>query len=173
MKFSSFTRFAFLGFLFSFVHESAAQAPDWMFALEGTYIGRVEHSNGEMESVQDVRLDGLRNGEENGFVLQFRYSTADGIREKVEMWDWNVETSQVLMTTLEENKPFSSSWFSQKEGAQIVLSRGGEFAGRAVIIQLRLLRLPGQLRMDYLFNNGDGEWKLFERYILDEEDINE
>jgi hypothetical protein len=175
MKFSSFTRIVFLVSIFSFpsAHESLAQAPDWMFALEGTYIGRVEDSSTEIESVYDVRLDGLRNGDENGFVLQFRYSTANGIREKVEMWNWNVETSQVLMTTLEDNKPFSSSWFVEKEGAQVVLSRGGEYAKRAVIHQLRVLRLPGQLRMDYLINAGSGAWELIERYVLDEENMEE
>lgn len=49
------------------------QAPDWMFTLEGTYVGRFEmpaSEGGNMRTV-DARMDGKRSGAENGFVLQF------------------------------------------------------------------------------------------------------
>ena len=42
-----------------------------MFALEGTYIGRLEMEVGsESLLTYDVRMDGLRNGKEDGFMLQ-------------------------------------------------------------------------------------------------------
>ena len=148
--------------------ESLAQTPDWMFALEGTYVGRIESIDADVSTSSDVRLDGLRNGSENGFVLQFAFSTDDGIHERVEMWGWDNQMGQVEMTTLEDNKPMSSRWFVSKPGAQVILSRGGSDAGRAVLIQWRIQRLPSQLRMDRLINDGSGQWELRDRYVLDE-----
>ena len=151
-----------------FASVSLAQTPDWMFALEGTYVGRMETMEGALKATTDVRLDGLRNGSEDGFVLQFAISTEFGIRERVEMWGWDKELDQVLMTTLEDNKPLVSKWFVDQSGAQVVLSCGGSEAGRAVLIQWRITRLPGQLRMDRLINDGSGRWELLDRYVLDE-----
>lgn len=151
--------------------ESTAQTPDWMFALEGTYVGRIEKIDGDISASSDIRLDGLRNGNEDGFVLQFAISTDDGIRERVEMWSWDAQNEQVKMTSLEDNKPVSSTWFVDNTGPQVVMSRGGSEAGRAVLIQLRIQRLPGQLRMDRMINDGSGEWELCDRYVLDEAEI--
>jgi hypothetical protein len=153
--------------------ESMAQTPDWMFALEGTYVGRIESIDADVSKSSDVRLDGLRNGSENGFVLQFAISTDDGIHERVEMWGWDAQNEQVKMTSLEDNKQVSSSWFVQNTGPQVVMSRGGSESGRAVLIQWRIQRLPGQLRMDRMINDGSGHWELRDRYVLDEAEIEE
>jgi len=173
MKTFIFPRFSILMLVFTgfCALESVAQAPDWMFALEGTYVGRLEISEDNVKVTNDVRLDGLRNGVEDGFVLQFMVSNDNGIQERVEMWGWDLDNKQVLITTLEDNKPTVSAWYAEKEGTQVVLSRGGSDAGRAVLIRLRIQRLPGQLRLDRLINDGDGQWQLQERYVLDEETI--
>tara|TARA_B110000285_G_scaffold189072_1_gene215566 strand:- start:1863 stop:2387 length:525 start_codon:yes stop_codon:yes gene_type:complete len=147
------------------------QTPDWMFALEGTYVGRLEVMDGESKTKSDVRLDGLRNGDEDGFVLQFATSTEQGIRERVEMWSWDDQAGQVQMTTLEDNKPTKFSWFVNANGRQVVLSRGGSENGRAVLIEYRIQRFPGELRLNRFINDGSGEWVLRDRYILDEEEI--
>jgi len=151
-----------------FAMQTSAQTPDWMFALEGTYVGRLEILDSEILATHDIRLDGLRNGSEDGFVLQFAISEDDGIRERVEMWSWDAQNEQVKMTSLEDNKPVSSTWFVDNTGPQVVMSRGGSESGRAVLIELRIQRLPGQLRMDRLINDGSGQWELRDRYVLDE-----
>ena len=151
-----------------FTLQTIAQTPDWMFALEGTYVGRLEIVDNEIQATYDIRLDGLRNGNEDGFVLQFAISGDDGIRERVEMWSWDAQNQQVKMTSLEDNKPVASTWFVDSTGSQVVMSRGGSEWGRAVLIQMRIQRLPGQLRMDRMINDGSGQWELRDRYVLDE-----
>ena len=81
--------FPFLCLTFGYLI-SPAQAqvtPDWMFALEGPYVGRFEKAmEGKDELVTyDARFDGLRNGKENGFVLQVAKEVNGEIFKSVQM----------------------------------------------------------------------------------------
>lgn len=161
----------FLGSIGTTPAQSQGQAPDWMFALEGSYVGRMEVQNAEkaagIESF-DVRLDGLRNGREDGFVLQIAVVRGGEVEEHVEMWNWDAELDQILMTSLAGNQRISTAWFHSTNGLQTVLTRGGEYESEAAIMRLRLERLAGQLRIDCHANGGEGEWLLVYRYVLDD-----
>jgi hypothetical protein len=147
----------------------AQQTPDWMFALEGTYIGRLEMEVG-LESLltYDVRMDGLRNGKEDGFMLQISKEQDEAISESAQMWLWDHENSVVEVTVLENNQPTISEWFVTQSGLSTSLTRGAAEGQRAVIERWRLERLPGQLRWDKYVNFGDGDWRFRWRYVLDE-----
>lgn len=140
-----------------------------MFALEGTYIGRLEMEVG-LESLltYDVRMDGLRNGKEDGFMLQISKEQDEAISESAQMWLWDSEASVVEVTILENNQPTISEWFVTQSGLSTSLTRGSAEGQRAVIERWRLERLPGQLRWDKYVNFGDGDWRFRWRYVLDE-----
>ena len=148
----------------------SGQAPDWMFALEGTYVGRYEIPADEGEAMQtvDARLDGKRSGAEDGFVLQFSRESATGIVKEAQMWSWNASADALDVTAIQEGKRNESQWFAAPKGLAVNLTRGGTVDGAAAIERLRLERLPGQLRLTKQYNLGDGEWMLQWRYILDD-----
>lgn len=151
----------------SFVY---GQAPDWMFALEGAYVGRFELPDGSGEAMQtmDARLDGKRSGIEDGFVLQFARESEEGIVKEAQMWSWNASEGVLDVTAIQDMHRDESRWFAAPKGLAVSLTRGGTVAGAAAIERLRLERLPGQLRLTKQYNLGDGEWTLQWRYILDD-----
>ena len=149
---------------------SSAQAPDWMFALEGSYVGRFEMPSGEDDvmTTLDARLDGKRSGAEDGFVLQFAREAASGIVKEAQMWSWNDAAGTLDVTAISDGQRAESQWFASPKGLAVNLTRGGTVAGAAAIERLRLERLPGQLRLTKQYNLGDGEWTMQWRYILDD-----
>jgi hypothetical protein len=146
------------------------QAPDWMFALEGTYVGRFEMPAGEGENMRtvDARMDGKRSGAEDGFVLQFARESEDGIVKEAQMWSWNASAGALDVTAIQDGQRNETQWFATPKGLAVNLTRGGAVEGAAAIERLRLERLPGQLRLTKQYNLGDGEWTLQWRYILDD-----
>lgn len=148
----------------------SAQAPDWMFALEGSYVGRFEKPSGDGEAMDtvDARLDGKRSGAEDGFVLQFAREAASGIVKEAQMWSWNGVAGALDITAISDGQRTESQWFASPKGLAVSLTRGGTVAGAAAIERLRLERLPGQLRLTKQYNLGDGVWTLQWRYILDD-----
>ena len=154
-------------FLTSNVH---GQAPDWMFALEGTYVGRYEipAQGGEAMEALDARLDGKRSGAEDGFVLQFARESTMGIVKEAQMWSWNASVGALDVTAIQDGQRSETQWFAAPKGLAVNLTRGGTVDGAAAIERLRLERLPGQLRLTKQFNLGDGEWTLQWRYILND-----
>jgi hypothetical protein len=152
---------------------SPAQAqvtPDWMFALEGPYVGRFEQAmEGNDELVTyDARFDGLRNGKENGFVLQVAKEVNGEIFKSVQMWNWNDANQTVEIASLNDNEAVTSEWFVSSGTLSTSLTRGASEGHAAVIERWRIERLPGQLRWDKYVNFGDGKWKFRWRYVLDE-----
>jgi hypothetical protein len=149
----------------------AQETPDWMFALEGRYVGRFEEAVlGTDELLTfDVRIDGLRNGKEDGFVLQLSTDMSGQISEAVQMWNWNRTSSTVDITVIAENQPQISEWFYTSSGFSTLLTRGTSEGNVAAIERWRLERLPGQLRWDKYVNFGDGNWQFRWRYVLDEQ----
>jgi hypothetical protein len=164
---------ALLCCLLGFSQFGQAQTPNWMFALEGTYIGRQEipdiHAGGGRRT-NDARLDGRKNGEENGFVLQWREEGQnEEIEVRLETWHWDAELEQVVITRIVENKPIAENWFVlESDGAHAVLSRGGEHENGPALLKLTFERLPGQLRLDLRANNGSGKWTEVYRMLLDD-----
>ena len=148
----------------------SGQAPDWMFALEGTYVGRFEMPRGEGENMRtmDARMDGKRSGAEDGFVLQFARESEDGIVKEAQMWSWNALAGALDVMAIQDGQRYETRWFASPESLAVNLTRGGAVDGAAAIERLRLERLPGQLRLTKQFNLGDGEWTLQWRYILDD-----
>jgi len=146
------------------------QAPDWMFALEGTYVGRYEIPAGEGEAMEtvDARMDGKRSGAEDGFVLQFARESVTGIIKEAQMWSWNASEGALDVTAIQDGQRNETQWFAEPKGLAVNLTRGGAVDGAAAIERLRLERLPGQLRLTKQYNLGDGEWTLQWRYILDD-----
>lgn len=150
-----------------------AQAPDWMFALEGTYVGRLEW-HPESPSLEatpltvDARMDGKRSGSEDGFVLQFSREAEGGIEKEAQMWSWSSTENTLDIMAIQNGQRTESQWFATQSGPTVLLTRGGTVNGQAAIERLRLERLPGQLRLTKQYNTGDGEWTLLWRYILDD-----
>jgi len=146
-----------------------AQAPDWLFVLEGSYVGRYEVpvSNGDVETF-DARWDGKRSGQEDGFVLQVSWERETGIEKQAQVWNWNSATNQVDLMSIEGGQRTESHWFVENSGNTTLLTRGGSHNGTAVIQRMRLERLPGQLRVHQHYNAGDGNWVLMWRFILDD-----
>ena len=146
------------------------QAPDWMFALEGAYVGRFEMPAGEGENMRtvDARMDGKRSGAEDGFVLQFARESEDGIVKEAQMWSWNASAGALDVTAIQDGQRIETQWFAAPKGLAVNLTRGGAVDGAAAIERLRLERLPAQLRLTKQYNLGDGEWTLQWRYILDD-----
>ncbi len=108
---------------------SPAQAqvtPDWMFALEGPYVGRFEQAmEGNDELVTyDARFDGLRNGKENGFVLQVAKEVNGEIFKSVQMWNWNDANQTVEIASLNDNEAVTSEWFVSSGTLSTSLTRG-------------------------------------------------
>jgi len=165
-----FTPILFVGFALA-SSASLAQAPDWMFALEGAYVGRheMQPADGTTELITvDARMDGKRSGSEDGFVLQLSRETEDGIEKEAQMWSWNSENGLLEIMAIQDGQRIESEWFASQKGPTVHLTRGGSVAGQAAIERVRLERLPGQLRLTKQYNIGDGEWMLLWRYILDD-----
>lgn len=156
--------------LFFFLNESSAQAPDWMFALEGSYVGRMEEVSDVPDEVstRDARLDGKRNGKEDGFVLQWALATDVQISEVAEMWTWQSGQDNLLVTRLEGNRPVSKTYWVSESGNMTVLTCGSSEGNQAVLERIRIQRIPGQLRFDRYVNFGDGNWEFRSRFVLDE-----
>lgn len=150
-----------------------AQAPDWMFALEGTYVGRYEAPSKASDDAMDMqtldaRIDGKRSGAEDGFVLQIALEAESGVVKEAQMWSWNSALNQLEIMAIQDGQRTQSQWFADQVGPTVNLTRGGSVAGQAAIERLRLERLPGQLRLTKQFNTGDGQWTLLWRYVLDD-----
>jgi len=146
-----------------------SQAPDWMFVLEGTYVGRYEVPDEEGGvSALDARWDGKRSGQEDGFVLQISRESGTNVEKEAQMWEWNSELQVLDVTAIEDGQRISTQWFAHESGPAVLLTRGGNANGRAVIQRLRIERLPGQLRVHLHHNSGDGNWDLQWRYVLDD-----
>ena len=145
-----------------------AQAPDWMFALEGSYVGRYEVPDEAGLIAVDARWDGKRSGKEDGFVLQISREYAEGIEKEAQMWNWNADQNLLDLTTIADGRRLSTEWFCTTEGLATTMTRGGNVDGKAAIIRVRLERLPGQLRVQEHCNFGDGTWQLQWRYVLDD-----
>lgn len=160
------------GFVFSSLCSvlNAQQTPDWMFALEGTYVGRFEMALEDSDELvtRDARVDGLRNGKENGFVLQVSIESEVGIEKSAQMWTWNDEAGMIDIASLSDRQANTSAWFVSSAGLMTTLTRGSSDAKNAVIERWRLERLPRQLRWDKSVNAGDGKWLFRWRYVLDE-----
>jgi len=146
-----------------------AQTPDWLFVLEGAYVGRYETpiSNGDM-MIQDARWDGKRNGKEDGFVLQISRESDAAVLKEAQVWTWDSQESVLNLMVLEDGVRKESQWFCETSGPATILTRGGNISQRAAIIRIRMERLPGQLRVQEHANFGDGEWILQWRYVLDD-----
>lgn len=147
-----------------------AQTPDWMFALEGVYIGRLEmpDPSGVGDKVSwDARLDGRRNLQENGFVLQWMIERDSGVEETLTTWHW--EDERVCETTIVSGRPSEECWLvtGQTDHA-VILRRGGEFGGAAMLFERTVERLPGQLRITELHNDGSGKWEFAVGYVFEE-----
>ena len=164
--------FLFLSLTFGALISSAQaqMTPDWMFALEGPYVGRFEQAiDGKDELMTyDARFDGLRNGKENGFVLQLAKEVNGEIFKSVQMWNWNDANQTVEIASLNNNEAVTSEWFVSSGTLSTSLTRGASEANAAVIERWRIERLPGQLRWDRYVNFGDGDWQFRWRYVLDE-----
>jgi hypothetical protein len=151
--------------------EGQAQMPDLMFAIEGTYIGRLEtqllsDGSGDTASV-DVRLDGRRNAAEDGFVLQWAFSEGETVRKKVAMWRWDSEMEMLEVTYVNNRSTIVERWHVKSvTKSRVVLVRGGSHDGEAVLIRLAIERFPGQLKFDQYTNDGSGSWTFLHRYVL-------
>lgn len=147
-----------------------AQTPDWMFALEGAYIGRYEvpDPSGVRDKLTwDARLDGRRNLVENGFVLQWMIEDGDGVAESLSTWHW--EEGRMCATEIVDARPLESCWVVHRETEHaVVLRRGGEWDGEAMLFERTVERLPGQLRITDRQNNGDGGWRFQQGFVLEE-----
>lgn len=147
-----------------------AQTPDWMFALEGAYIGRFEmpDASGEQDKATwDARLDGRRNLQENGFVLQWMVEREGGVEETLTTWHW--EDEHVCETSIVAGRPSEVCWLvaGQTDHA-VILRRGGEFSGSAMLFERTVERLPGQLRITDRHNDGSGKWAFAQGYVFEE-----
>ena len=164
--------FLFISLTFGYLISSAQaqKTPDWMFALEGPYVGRFEQAiEGKDELVTyDARFDGLRNGKENGFVLQVAKEINGEISKSVQMWNWNGANQTVEIALLNNNEAITSEWFVSSGTLSTSLTRGASDGDAAVIERWRIERLPGQLRWDRYVNFGEGDWQFRWRYVLDE-----
>ncbi len=171
------TCFAFLSF--------QGQTPDFMFALEGTYVGQKEIPDataGGGRRTLDARLDGRRNGAEDGFVLQWKLAkdvsnaqqTSDSVAvlmvtEQLETWHWDDNRGRLVITRIVDNKPIIEDWFVMDEtSSRAVLERGGEWANAPALHRLTLERLAGQIRFERRVNAGDGKWTVVHRYMLND-----
>ena len=161
--------------VFALFGNASGQTPDFMFALEGTYIGHKEIpdvSAGGGRRLEDARLDGKRNGAENGFVLQWMIaepSSSNMITEHLETWHWDAETARVVITRIVDNKPIVEPWFVEDQtSSRAVLVRGGEFEHAPALLRLTLERLPGQIRFELRTNDGSGKWNVVHRYLLED-----
>ncbi|MGB2385385.1 MAG: hypothetical protein ACPH8E_07765, partial [Flavobacteriales bacterium] len=107
-------RVVFLAASLLLVSQVYGQAPDWMFALEGTYVGRYEIPAGDDEAMEtvDARLDGKRSGAEDGFVLQFARESATGIVKEAQMWSWNAAAGALDVTAISDGHRTESQWFA-------------------------------------------------------------
>lgn len=153
----------------------SAQTPDWMFALEGAYIGYkyvpdIYAGGGQRQ--EDARLDGKRNGSEDGFVLQWLTSAEEAtemVIEHLETWHWNSDLERMVMTRIVDNRPVVENWVvTQSSTSNAVLERGGEWNGKPMLMRMVLERLPGQIRFEFRTNDGSGKWEMAFRYILDD-----
>ena len=147
-----------------------AQTPDWMFALEGAYIGRYEEPDPtgvKDELTWDARLDGRRNLSENGFVLQWMIEGELGVEETLSTWHW--EEGRMCETEIVDGRPAEVCWllYRQTDHA-VVLRRGGEWEGQAMLFERTVERLPGQLRISDEHNNGDGNWRFHQGFVFEE-----
>ena len=158
-----------LASLFS-AFSAAAQAPDWMFALEGAYIGRYEEpdpSGVKDKLTWDARLDGRRNLKENGFVLQWMIEEEGGVNETLSTWHW--DDDRLCETAIVGGKPLEECWVVHRETElAVVLRRGGEWEGTAMLFERTVERLPGQLPLTDLHNNGSGKWTFHHGYVFEE-----
>ena len=125
--FRSDVRVAFHAASLLFVSQVYGQAPDWMFALEGTYIGRYEMPTGEGENMRtvDARMDGKRSGAEDGFVLQFARESENGIVKEAQMWSWNAAEGALDVTAIQDGQRDETQWFAAPKGLAVNLTRGG------------------------------------------------
>ncbi|MGB1075922.1 MAG: hypothetical protein ACPGYK_07005 [Flavobacteriales bacterium] len=152
-----------------------AQTPDWMFALEGSYIGYKSVPDiyaGGGQRQEDARLDGKRNGAEDGFVLQWMISSEEAeemVMEHLETWHWNSDLERMVMTRIVDNRPVVENWVvTQSSSSRAVLERGGEWNGKPTLMRMTMERLPGQIRFEFRTNDGSGKWEMAFRYILDD-----
>ncbi len=166
---STFKKAASIGVLLLSFFVAMGQAPDWMFALEGTYVGRYEvpDATGELSTV-DARWDGKRSGKEDGFVLQISRERAAVVEKEAQMWEWNNDLSVLDIMAIADGQRISTQWFAEESGMAVLLTRGGSANGQAIIERMRIERLPGQLRVQLHHNSGDGNWGLQWRYVLDD-----
>lgn len=158
-----------------FLADASGQTPDFMFALEGTYIGHKEIPDinaGGGRRLEDARLDGKRNGAENGFVLQWMIAdpaSDNMVTEHLETWHWDAETGRVVITRIVDNKPIAEPWFVENQTtSRAVLARGGEHNNAPALLRLTLERLPGSIRFELRTNDGSGQWDVVHRYLLDD-----
>ena len=147
-----------------------AQTPDWMFALEGAYIGRLELPDANSPTGKadvDARLDGRRNLSENGFVLQWMIEGDAGVEETLTTWHW--EDAHVCETSIVGGRPTEECWLVAGQTPNAVtLRRGGEYAGTAMLFERTVERLPGQLRITDLRNDGNGKWLFTQGFVFEE-----
>jgi len=147
-----------------------AQTPDWMFALEGAYIGRYEvpdPSGLKDELTSDARLDGRRNLSENGFVLQWMIEGESGVVETLSTWHW--KEGQMCETEIVGGRPAEVCWLLHRQTDHaVVLRRGGDWEGQAMLFERTVERLPGQLRITDQHNNGDGTWRFHHGFVFEE-----
>lgn len=164
-------KLAAMGLGFVFLSDTIrSQTPDWMFALEGAYVGRMEtpDPSGERDELTtDARLDGRRNLDENGFVLQWMISEEQGVVETLTTWHW--EDGRVCETWIEGRQPVKVCWVIHRTTQHaVVLRRGGEFEGTPTLFERTVERLPGQLRITDLHNTGDGKWNFHHGFVFEE-----
>lgn len=147
-----------------------AQTPDWMFALEGAYIGRLELPDASSVTGRvsvDARLDGRRNLSENGFVLQWMIEEESGVEETLTTWHW--EDEHVCETAILAGRPAEECWVvADQTDHAVVLRRGGEHAGTAMLFERTVERLPGQLRITDRRNDGSGAWTFAQGFVFEE-----
>lgn len=158
-----------------FLADASGQTPDFMFALEGTYIGHKEIPDvnaGGGRRLEDARLDGKRNGAENGFVLEWMLADPTSnnlVTEHLETWHWDAATERLVITRIVDNKPIAEPWFIEEQtSSRAVLARGGEYNNAPALLRLTLERLPGQIRFELRTNDGSGKWTGVHRYLLDD-----
>ena len=170
---SLFIRFAVLAFMLANSMPQSrvmAQAPDWMFALEGAYIGRLDlpDSNSPTgKSSLDARLDGRRNLAEDGFVLQWMVEEGDAVDETLTTWNW--ADGRVCETSIVDFRPMEVRWLVERTTDHaVVLRRGGEWKGKAMLFERTIERLPGQLRISDRRNDGNGTWLFESDFVLEE-----
>lgn len=157
------------------------QAPGWMAALEGTYVGRLEQypaknqSGGTMEkSTAFVRLDGKRDASGDGFVLQWLQGRdSASVQESLSMWQFERATGQVLITETSGRKPVTSPWYiTATHALGATLDRGGSYENQPALLRWNVERLPGQLRLSHAINRGDGKWVETHAFILEDMEVN-